>query len=923
MARWFSLAANKPLQLPTVQLPLELNPPPGGLAMLLDHGAVVRKLCGGLTHELLTLEAGHVLSAYLSVGLADTVPNDLAQWLEQPLELDFVGTHGEPIATRGWLRAVPEGWLLTALSVADLVEQAHNHDLRRHCLAQASQAAARLRNSSAHALPAVAGEVLETLRSTWSISNLAIVLPSAQGAWQVYASCHSFQTPELWPVGQVLDKALTDIATTTPLQLSAQRMNEQPGLRAIFGLAPALLIPWLDREGVGAWLLCGNFNAVTQAPALRSEEWRQLCALIAGALTSRLREQHEAHQQDRLGTLQGLLGTGWWEFVAQTKSLLLAPQLASKLSLQNTDGVALNLWLELLHPSDRDEFRVRLTSLTETGGEFIQCLRLRGDEAQNYIWYRLQAQAKGRGEQRRVFGFLLDISDIKAQETRAEAAHARLSNLIASAPAVIYVQDYADGALHLQYCSDSLQPLLGWSLSELQNGALGEHVHPQDHEIFFARNRQLLRDGAVSMRYRVRDRRGDYHWLLDEAKLLRNELGQPREAVGLWLDVTDVTLAAERIRESEERYRVLVEDSPAMICRYFPDLTLSFANRPLADYLECTPAELAGANLADWMSNEQQQTFVQRLASLSPEAPVSTAEICLQLPGREHAWWIWADRGIFDEQGQLVEVQAVGRDNTEVRKAQQQLFQGAKMATLGEMSTGMAHEMNQPLNVMRMAVANILRRLASGEVSHEYLEEKLQRIESQIQRAAKVVDHMRVFGRRSEVEQQQFDPRQAVEGALSLLADGLRNKGIELVVAEADDTPLQVCGFIDQLEQVLINLMVNARDAMLARKEREPQFAPCLAVHAERHVDWLHLLVEDNGGGIEVRLLERIFEPFFTTKEVGKGTGLGLSVSYGIIEQMGGRLTVSNVGPGAQFCIALPLTAIQPSQTEARSTLFK
>ena len=97
-----------------------------------------------------------------------------------------------------------------------------------------------------------------------------------------------------------------------------------------------------------------------------------------------------------------------------------------------------------------------------------------------------------------------------------------------------------------------------------------EWVHPDDREHYFERTRQLLREGSTRRRYRLRDRGGDYHWLLDEAKLLRDDLGLPVEVVGLWLDITEATEAAERVKSSEERYRILVEDSPAMICRYLP-----------------------------------------------------------------------------------------------------------------------------------------------------------------------------------------------------------------------------------------------------------------------------------------------------------------------------------------------------------------
>ena len=198
------------------------------------------------------------------------------------------------------------------------------------------------------------------------------------------------------------------------------------------------------------------------------------------------------------------------------------------------------------------------------------------------------------------------------------------------------------------------------------------------------------------------------------------------------------------------------------------------------------------------------------------------------------------------------------------------------------MSTGLAHEINQPLNVMRMAVVNALKRMENGDLDVEYLQEKLKRIDAQVVRVSKVVDHMRVFGRRSEVEQAPFEPWQAVEGALSLLTDGMLGKGIALHLGD----PLQgtVYGHQDQLEQVLINLLVNARDVLLEKKP-EPMW---IALRGECDEQWLRLIVEDSGGGIEPRLLERIFEPFFTTKPAGVGTGLGLSVSYRIVESMGG-----------------------------------
>ena len=166
-----------------------------------------------------------------------------------------------------------------------------------------------------------------------------------------------------------------------------------------------------------------------------------------------------------------------------------------------------------------------------------------------------------------------------------------------------------------------------------------------------------------------------------------------------------------------------------------------------------------------------------------------------------------------------------------------------------------------------------------------------------------------MFGRRSEIEQQPFDPAQAVEGALSLLSEGVKGKGLDLRVIPADFV-VRVNGYVDQLEQVLINLVVNARDALLGQREKNPQLQPWIALHSEHDSRHVRIWVEDNAGGIDPRLMERIFEPFFTTKPIGVGTGLGLSVSYGIVENMGGRLSVSNGADGARFCVELPILQI-------------
>jgi len=239
------------------------------------------------------------------------------------------------------------------------------------------------------------------------------------------------------------------------------------------------------------------------------------------------------------------------------------------------------------------------------------------------------------------------------------------------------------------------------------------------------------------------------------------------------------------------------------------------------------------------------------------------------------------------------------------RKAmQEQLIQSSKMATLGEMATGVAHELNQPLHIIRMAAENIVRKAKKGLADEEYLIAKLTRITKQTERAAAIIDHMRVFGRKPGNIQEKVDPVAVVRGVVSMMGQQLNLAGIE-VTTHRPETCRSVMGHQVQLEQVLLNLLSNARDA-ITENAGSTRKAIDIRIADDQGDDAIEIIVTDSGGGIEAQTLERIFEPFYTTKDVGKGTGLGLSISYGIITEMAGTITACNVEGGCRFIISLP-----------------
>jgi len=263
-----------------------------------------------------------------------------------------------------------------------------------------------------------------------------------------------------------------------------------------------------------------------------------------------------------------------------------------------------------------------------------------------------------------------------------------------------------------------------------------------------------------------------------------------------------------------------------------------------------------------------------------------------------------------DVAGNIVGVVGVGQDITETKKirAQQererkdataQIIQASKLATLGEMATSVAHELNQPLNIIRMAAGNGRRKISDGTIDHEYLSAKFKRIEEQTARAAVIIDHMRMFGREAKENPEPIDPRKVVINALELMGEQLKLAGIQVLTEFAEDCPL-ILGHKIQLEQVIMNLLTNARDAII---ESDGDAKIILRVFSDDKD--VYITTEDTGGGVPEDALARIFEPFYTTKDMGKGTGLGLSVGYGIIRDMDGTIRAENIDEGARFTIIL------------------
>lgn len=358
--------------------------------------------------------------------------------------------------------------------------------------------------------------------------------------------------------------------------------------------------------------------------------------------------------------------------------------------------------------------------------------------------------------------------------------------------------------------------------------------------------------------------------------------------------VTELATLERSARAMQDNLRAIIEAMPAAtIIIDSQTRKVLFINPHAAQLVAATPQD------------DEWARFVQ-LAFDAAESPGQPQWGLLNLTFQRARGDVISLRGalspvLWEGRRQLLLVLA---DTTRIRSSQLQIMQTAKLASLGEMATAIAHELNQPLAVIKMAVANAMRIVKMGGEPDAVMG-KLDRISAQVDRAKRITDQVRRYGRMPSDQKEPFAARLAIELAASFVAEQYRAANIRLVL-ELDLPPdLSVRGDQTMFEQVIVNLLVNARDAFTGAGEVPPGAA--VRVQARARDGQVHVSVCDNAGGIAPHILEHIFEPFMTTKPADKGTGLGLAVSRNVLRDMDGQINATNAEGGARFDISLPV----------------
>jgi two-component system NtrC family sensor kinase len=569
---------------------------------------------------------------------------------------------------------------------------------------------------------------------------------------------------------------------------------------------------------------------------------------------------------------------------------------------------------ELIHPDDIQKATEVFTKLMQTPDAAVEAeVRYKHKDGS---WHHILGAGKNLLNNPAVSGIVVnyrDISERKHMEEALQTSERQYRLLAENVKDVIWTVDMN---LRLTYTSPSITQLTGYRREEYMTKTLGEILTPAS--VKFVTNlfteELALEESGHSDLFRARTfeaelicKDGSTVPVEMKATGIRDADGRPIGLLGVSRDISDRKSAEEALRQREKDYSILLESThEGIIVVDAETLKVVFSNRHAALMFGFDPVlnDALGANILDFVYPEDREMVVkgfvedlyQRERRQRYDVRVKTKD------AREI--WVSALGTRVEFQGRaaallsLRDVTKEKRMEDEKQKMEEELLLAGRLAAVGELAAGVAHELNNPL----AAIQGFAQLLTKSNDSSEATKKDLDTIYREAQRAARITQDLLSFARKHKPERQIISINEALEKTLELRVHQMKVNNIELSVQLQPDVPLTMADFY-QMQQVFMNIILNAEQAMIEAHGRGRLLVKTRAVDGVIQMTFI-----DNGPGIPKENLERIFDPFFTTKEVGKGTGLGLSVCYGIIQAHGGRIYAkSEPGKGATFVVEIPI----------------
>lgn len=520
-----------------------------------------------------------------------------------------------------------------------------------------------------------------------------------------------------------------------------------------------------------------------------------------------------------------------------------------------------------------------------------------------------------------ISGFLCiaaDITEKKRSEQALKESERNYRLLIDNIPNIVF-KGYSDGAI--DFFDDKIEALTGYCKEEFLSRKVKwpELVYEDDRA---GRHQQIVRalkgDHQYIREYRIRRKDGDIVWVQASSQIVCDANGEIDFISGAMLDITKRKTAEAALHDSEEKYRSLFHSGPN------PIFVLDSENLNIID-VNPAAIDTYGYSKEEMMGQPFNKLgeFEIQAQDLDPLADSDWPNGCFidqkarhrKKDGTPFYIRVKACPIKYKDKPALI---LAATDITEAIEKDAQLFQATKMQTLGEMSAGMAHELTQPLNAIKIGNDYLRRMIEQGkQPTAEELDRVALAVTNQVRRASDIINRLREFGRKPDFQKEPVDLNAVITGVLNIIGHQLLLINIHVDIDLDPLLPTILANF-NRMEQVLFNLVSNARDA-IEQLAGDATNAGSRTIAVRTYTDAKDVVctISDTGAGISIDHKDKIFEPFYTTKEVGKGMGLGLSIVYGIVRDYGGTIEVR---PGDACGTCMTLRFAQRQSPEIRDT---
>ena len=517
----------------------------------------------------------------------------------------------------------------------------------------------------------------------------------------------------------------------------------------------------------------------------------------------------------------------------------------------------------------------------------------------------ISAASHVSGGRLKIIGAIRDISDRMAAQKELLKTKARMKHLLVSSPAIIYVLKPDDNSI--SYISDNVKDTLGYRWMDLIGDAelWMSRVHPDDIKVVELAIARQFEAGKQVCEYRFMHQDGSYRWIRDESRLIYDGEGLPLEVIGSFIDVTDAKTAEQELRQSEERFRNLVENSL---------IGISIIQNNQFVYKNPAQKQIRGSRNNEKLSDltdhiypgdlDKVRTAYKKIISGEIDSFDVDFRFYVQADPNQKSGMRWAQcrASTIEYQGKpAILLNTV--DLTKTKELEQQLIIKNKMVSLGRVTAGIAHEIRNPLSGINSYLYTLKDICQFESLSPEHFEMSRQ-ILDQIQIASdkieSVIKRVMDFSKPGTPRMEKTDINLSIETAVKLSDVALRKKGIRIETSLGQNLPK--CYADPQLiEQVILNLITNAANAV--EKCKDPKL---VGVDSYTSNNTLFIRVSDSGAGIPLALKDKIFDPFFTTRE--EGSGIGLNIAQRIIADHNGNISLGkSKWGGAEFTIRLPI----------------